>query len=86
MFMKNKCSYDEEAISLAWPKSCIIKLCIFSLLMHSIFHTIRGSLLGPYPYLASPWAKKRLLITSSSWPKKLAWVKLGWRFLGLGFK
>ncbi len=61
---------------LAWPKSCIIKLCIFSLLIHSIFHTIRVPLLGPYPQLASPWAKKRLLITSSSWPKKSAWVKL----------
>jgi hypothetical protein len=23
------CSYDEESISLAWPKSCIINLCIF---------------------------------------------------------
>jgi hypothetical protein len=45
-----------------------------------------GPLVGPYPLLASLWTKKRLLITSSSWPKKSAWVKLGWRFLGLGLR
>jgi hypothetical protein len=51
-----------------------------------VFHSIRGPLLGAYPKLSSPWAKKRLLITSSSWHKKSAWVKLGWRFLRLGLR
>jgi hypothetical protein len=148
------CSYGEEPISLAWPKSCIINLCIFMLLgpvpvdyrigsnfwkfyltrigltlrelvfLVKVFRLFRlewiflvfrvwthlidvqhliywqgqwvcdalffiqlGVLfLEHILSLQSPWGKKRLLITSASWPRKSAWVKLGWRFFRLGLR